>query len=457
MSSNDFILYKKAVRFYKSKQYSNAISIFERLYSLYPDDLYNKFYYGSSLLRINSNTALGVKILKELRNTSFNDSSLLELADYFMKKNNFNQAEKYLNILIQDDTNKYAIILYAKLKIKLKDYDTAKKFLLKGISLDDESRMFSLSELANIEKELGNYDKAEYYLSLLLNTDGKSFALCELGRLAGELGDFEKAKDCFELILDYGDTYLAKYELAKLYYEYNSFELAEFYFNEVLNVDNYIAYSSYIYLGKIEKYRRNYDKAEYYFNLALSSNSRCKNIAYLELIYLYIKQEKYMEAYGLVDSLISINNVSVDKVSYNNIRNVVFYLKYKLNLLSKEEMENTTYYFRKQLVNYDEFRTIDHISEHLDEIEEKRTHTLFYSNIDTMNLYYVCSELIKKMDPINSTFADIYVVTFDNPLGTIYNNPTNTIQIVTLANSKDIITIYPIVNKQIKRGNVLCR
>lgn len=455
MLNNDFILYKKGVDFFKTKQFNKALPIFRKLYELYPEDQYIRFYYGTLLVRGKNNQTLGENILKSLINTKFKTSSSQELATYYLSIKNYKLSEKYFKITTING-NKYSLINYAKLKIELKDYEGARKLLLEALEFDDTTKKYALSELSKIEKELGNYDKAMEYLSFMIDTDGKSFALHELGRISSEIGEFDKANDYFNQALNYNNDYLTKYELGKLYYDYNDLSLAEFYFTETLNSKSNYIYISYIYLSKIEKQKKNYDKAKYYLEQVINSNSDSKNLAYLELIYLYIKQEKYEEAYNQLDNLLNTNATSNLKTPYPIIRNIIFYLKYKLNLLTPEEMENTSFYYKKQLVNYDEFDVIDHISNHLNEIDEKDNHSLFNTCIDTMNLYYICSNIIKNMEPVSSSLSDIYIVNFENPIGTALNKTTNTVRIVTYINSKDIISIYPVIDKNVKRRDNLC-
>lgn len=456
MLNNDYRLYKKGVIYFKNKQYNKALPIFKKLYELYPEDQYVKFYYGTLLVRGKNNQVLGEELLKSLINTKFKASSSQELATYYLNIKNYKLAEKYFKTTTING-NKYSLINYAKLKIELKDYEGAKQLLLEALNYDDKTKNHALSELSLIEKEQGNYDKAMDYLSLLLDTESKSYALHELGRISSETGNFDKAKEYLDQALDCYNDPITKYELGKLYFDYNNLPLAEFYFTETLNSkNNNIIYISYIYLSKIEKQKRNYDNAKYYLEQVINSESNSKNLAYLELIYLYIKQEKYEEAYNQLDNLFNTNTTSNQKTPYPIIRNIIFYLKYKLNLLTKEEMENTSFYYKKQLVNYDEFDVIDHISKHLDEIGEKDNHSLFNPGIDTMNLYYACSNIIKNMEPISSSLSDIYIISYENPIGTAINKPTNTVRVVTYINSKDIISIYPVIDKKIKRRDSLC-
>lgn len=457
MENKDFILFNKAKKISNTKKYYDALKIYKKLFLKYPDDLYVKLEYAKHLIQLNQDIKLGRELLESLLNTKINNYAIFELGKLEFKVGEYNLAERYFNKLLNTSSRYYALIELAKIKRKFKDYDMAKKYLLEIINSNDKNKLYAILEMSKLEKEFGNYDISQKYLNLLLNTEYKEYALLERARLYKEIGEYEQAKELYESLIDSKYRDMALYELGTLYYELKNYSLAEFYYTEILEHKGLNKNYALVGLGKIEKEKNNYDKSEEYFLKVIKSGSENKNFAYYELIILYIKEERYLDAYKLFDEMIECNKYSKEKIAYSQIQNIIFYLKFKLNLLTKEEKENTSFYFKKQVVNYDEFEAIDHISKHLEETDNKILHSLFNQNIDILNLYYVCSNLITNINPSLSTFVDIYTISFDNPIGTIMNEVTNTVQVVTIINTKNIIAIYPISKKQIKGRDSLCR
>ena len=119
------------------------------------------------------------------------------------------------------------------------------------------------------------------------------------------------------------------------------------------------------------------------------------------------------------------------------------FLKYKLGIENDIETENI--YFAKQLYSYSREEAINHISEHLDENEEKIMHSVYLEDINIEELYEYASRQIQDLEPGEGYVNDRYVVRCNRIVGmTIDKQPTDTIKIVVIPNTKDIITIYPI-------------
>ena len=104
----------------------------------------------------------------------------------------------------------------------------------------------------------------------------------------------------------------------------------------------------------------------------------------------------------------------------------------RLNIYFKD-IELPIYYNATQIMNYDELSAVEHIIErHKDEFA------------DNINLYKLFSEvsLDEKYHKRNITFNNIYDIPYPN-----IGENIDTLRVITLPNSKDILTMYPLYNE----------
>ena len=257
---------------------------------------------------------------------------------------------------------------------------------------------------ASILIDKGDYKKAEKILKALLFLDNKDhYTNFEYARLL-----LEKPKRKKELIN----------VLLFLYCEYNDI-------NATLE------------LGKIEFNDGNLKNARMYFESALKL---CENpVALQYLIYINIHEEKYEEAYKLYKRFIKYDY----KECHDSV-NMGIILHNKLNLPISKHLEKN--YFYQQLTDYNEDKAIEHIKCHL----EKKDHSV-YSNIVNVDALYRDSIIkIQNINPNTFMVVDKYVLDYNYIVGTSRNKITNRVEVVTIPNTKDILTIYPKVNSKLK-------
>ena len=150
--------------------------------------------------------------------------------------------------------------------------------------------------------------------------------MLELGKLEASVGNYQEAKSCFtKLILGNRDKTYAMLELGRLEASVGNYEEAKSYFNELLESTNWI-------------------------------------YAIQELLFLYIREDNYEEASQLLNAIYNSKLIEDNKLS-----NIVFYLKYKLNLLTETDKKQNKNYFCLQLLDYNREAAINHIKVHLDE------------------------------------------------------------------------------------------
>lgn len=285
---------------------------------------------------------------------------------------------------------------------------------------------FELARLLIKYKE--KKDEGKVLLEELLDTTNKVYAMFELAKLEIEEENYEKAKEMLEKIIDTENNCLAILELTKLEIKGENLEEANYYFEKLLEI---------IFEPNVD-YKMYLDDAK---------------MTLIKLIFLEIKNKKYKEAYDhflIFDDYPKLNNIEAIKIN--------FYLKYKLNQLTDEEKKNDSY-FCNQLLNYNEEKAIEHIKLHLDENNFKKNHTCYNKELNINILYNDTKYRIYNMSPIKSTLVDRYIIECEYVVGSINNIETNVVEVVTFSNTKNILTIYPIIReteKDITKENITC-
>mgnify|MGYP004678082095 CR=1 FL=1 len=226
--------------------------------------------------------------------------------------------------------------------------------------------------------------------------------------------------------------------LLKLYYAknlINSYEARERGFSlldKIYNSKN--KNLAAVELGRHEKQNGNTMQALNYFYEAKNDKRQIGLVAIIEIIYLYILEGKYEEAYELF-----MNNVHLLKLnSICNTEHIEFYLAYKMGYIEKL---NPTDYFCRMLIDYDENSVINHINSNAN----ISLHDKFKDDVDISSLYYFVLDKIKDYVPLKSTLVDNYIVKCHDSISTINNKETSFIEVCTYINTKKIITMYPVL------------
>ena len=372
-------------------------------------------YYG----KYNEGNALLLELL-ESRNA---DYAMLELGKAEQAVGNISKARDYYNTLIKKGDSA-AIYKLAKLEINQNNPEEARKLLMSIINFDKSG--LARIELGKLESNLGNNNKARGHFKTALNINKTPIAKIALGRLERNLGNFEEAKRFFKSVYE-DDMFLSgKFELGRLAFTLGEIEDAKRIFKEIQKDHDNL--QAYLELGKVEASLGNYEEAKDYFLKCI--DTPIERFAYHILIVLYIKQQKYEEAFiytkEAIDKKIWINSDLL--IDIGKHLNVFFDLDY------------TTFpslYSVDQLADYDPYLAIDHI----DYRHVGCDSSSFSSNIDVYKLF---NDIQKDLTEANKTrrlsYSDVYIIPYPNA-GTYGQNH---IKVITIPNTKDIITMYPI-------------
>lgn len=205
-------------------------------------------------------------------------------------------------------------------------------------------------------------------------------------------------------------------------------------------------------------YLRNgdFEKAEESFKTILTGNPSETETCYglHGLIKIYVHQDKWEDALRCFDRLVKVSELADYKLShFSNIR---FLLLYKNNYINgKEKMDN---YFERQLVDYDKNETINHIKRHLEKLNPDGTkfktfHSVFSSETNIEELYDYVLEKINDINPSSYDLVDYYKVDINEKIGETYSNKeTKCVEVVTVPNTKQILSIYPVLKNHINKS-----
>lgn len=327
------------------------------------------------------------------------------------------------------------VIKFELARLYIKDDSTLEKGKQMLIELlNTSSKNYAKFELGKLEINSKNYECAKNYFIELMQTPSRKYATLELGRLEMLTGHPKKARHYFKQLLKTQSKSYAMLELGKLEASQGNNELARMYLEELINTKSLNIEYAILELGKLEISEGNNEIGRKYFKDLLKT----KNIDYalLELLFLDIKEEKFTDAIYRLNKLEKVP--SEHKI---DLFNVIFYLKYRLGNLDNIKPLND---FQRLLLSYDYDLVIEHIKSHLDENGKKRIHTIFKENIDIEELFNYVLKKIQNISPIRCNLVEKYIVMCEENIAIVNNEETNYIEVITLPNSKKILTFYPI-------------
>lgn len=293
----------------------------------------------------------------------------------------------------------YAIFTDAKELIKQKKYNEAYDILMK-LQKKEPNDIIIKFEIGKLLVKKEKFDEAKECFESLLNTRNKTYAMLELGRLEAQLSNYNEAIEYFSNLLDTKAKYHAMLELGKVY----------------------------IHLG-------DYDKAKEYFKSILE----IKNDLYAinELFFLCMKNEQYDKA------LEYLKQLSEDGfIKHDQLKKYLFYIKAKMNKIDKKTRVKG--YLDNQIVNFNRKEAINHIKRHLDENNKKVKHAMFFNKINISKLYKTIEKDLNDLMPHTFNICDKYIYDAGIDIGIIDDKKTSFLKVVTVCNTNNIITMYPI-------------
>ena len=218
-------------------------------------------------------------------------------------------------------------------------------------------------------------------------------------------------------------AYIKKNDYSKAVDQYKNIETSE----EKKNMN----------LGKIELYKGNFEKAEEYFSdfdINTNVKENYDNLSKLALI--KFRLGKYDEVLEILDKF----DENMDKFEIRQMKYEFRRMRLYINKVRNEEFGDIETYSEKQITAYDIDAAIDHVVDH------------HYINVktskfnDEINIERLFNEIKEQLDSekvMYDSVFDKYILKYPYVGVNINGENIHQLQVLTLPNSKDIITMYP--------------
>ncbi len=267
----------------------------------------------------------------------------------------------------------------------------------------------------------------------------------------------QKKLECISQINDYivNGNYLKARKLLQENYKCNSHILNQYY-GLLENIENNFYRSKeyfnncLVFRGKelsalLSLAKVHMELGDYSIAKEILTNLQRKESYYysatIDLIYLYILVHDYEQAYYWYQT-IDFENVSARIYKQGQIIKT-----YLLKALGKNDMLNkidcATNYTASRIINNSDENLIRHIKKHIN-LENEYYNDKFFSNIDINKFLKLVKKKIATLNPNHFEISDMYRFSLDEPIGYRDKEFTNDIVVVTVLDTKCIITMYPI-------------
>lgn len=399
--------------------------------------------------------------------------SMYELAKMERGCANFERAEELLNQIIVSphESKEHALLELAKVYIDTRRYDEAKELLDKIINEDMPNKMLAYQPYIEILIYIGDYEKAKEYIELIKDIIPKMdriyyeayISWCERKYITAErilksndlgigktrllfcnieysLRKFDSVIESIDPVIRFNNNSDKKEGiilLAKSYAKEGRFEEALETINrlnEFKKVDtelmNYLTGSVYYEMN-------DYYSARSYFGNIENIKGHNYLMAIMKEISMLIGEERYADAYNILNCF-KYDLIKDNKKTFYSLSKL--FLEQQLNIPNTKEPGN---YSELQMISFDKEIAIDHIKKHCYYVNDETAHTLFNENIDIDELYDYVTDTIDDDNLWRKDMFDVYIIPYKNA-SAASEEKCNHIRVITLHNTKNIITMYPI-------------
>lgn len=202
----------------------------------------------------------------------------------------------------------------------------------------------------------------------------------------------------------------------------------------------------YCIRNKFDKLRANVGIMKNYYQLGDNDKAReclelvargSRDVAYLNEASILYYEENYEQALEVIRKIDVSKLADLDLKSYKDL---LMLLNYKLKDDSISVDQNR--YFYQRLFDSDEKLLRDHIKKHFDKVYSDMG---YFKDISVSELIDVCKSQIADMNGLHYISNDLYKFSLDKKIGFKSDEGTSDIEVVTFLDSKDILTIYPVM------------
>lgn len=401
--------------------------------------------------------------------------SMYELSKIEKFYSNYDRAIQLLNNIIHSDHPEkcHAELELAKIYYIIGRLDDTVGTITELILTNAENKVYAFDSLIEISDEVSDPNLIYKFYKLVendLSDNEKKYYKAFIYKMNKKT---DKAIKYFELIADSNGEFSnrSKYQLAIIYFELERFDKTIQLSKEVIDDRDGIspscfrllasAYTSIFeydkakeYIEKLEVFggfqdnivnflygilysnMQEYDKSIEYFKAINTTNKYIyhESLNRLGCVYVKINEfEKSLECFTKLKELDVCKRHDIECIT------ALTYLQKKLKLNYTEDINK---YSTKQIINYSKEEAIEHIKKHKEEQKDKIIHSVFSPDIDVEELFDYASNHIGDDNFKYNNLMDVYLLEYPN-VGIDKGHNINYLTVVTLPNSKDIITMYP--------------
>jgi len=371
-------------------------------------------------------------------------------AKELIREREFTKALKILKYLNKESPGD-SYIEFNIAKIKARDKKTkeeAKEIFEMLTKTHNEHSSSALLELGKIYVSEKKYDKARSAFNKLIKRENDTLAYIELAKLERELRNYETAINLLEYVIKINDQYhdTALLSIVKMERELGNLDKAESWLEKIPKDSAHVEQP----WVKFEVAKINIKKGNIEVGINELKNlisTKIKAEVLTELVKVYIKYEQY----ELADKYNTELQCCLNPKITTNPKQIDTFIKYHLGELEIEDLSKEPY-FTQQLCNYSKEKAIEHIATHLEDNEEKQVHSIYSQIIDIEEIYDFATKKIKDIEP-EDLLGDKYIIRCNKIIGTtIDNKPTDSLRVVVIPNTNDILTIFPVpaMNNELK-------
>lgn len=286
---------------------------------------------------------------------------------------------------------------------------------------------------AKIYYLIGNFRKANQYITMVDSCNDPNFKLVK-AKIKNKLYQFDECIDLLESLISDGyyleSTY---YWLIATYLKAGRINKAQEILDKNLDDEN-----NMINQASIDICKKNYSHARELLEYVIATNESKRFEALFSLAFLALREEKYEKVIQTVDKILALYNYRLRTNEAISLYRVTAIAKVNLGI----PVTGSGYYF-SQILEYSKERAIEHIRAHF---ESTRGEGRFFPCMNLEETFEIIQDKINNMEPFHVGIIsanDTYLIDFENA-GIVGSIVLNKMQVITFANTKKIITFYPV-------------
>ena len=298
---NELALFQQGVCFYKLNYSSEAQQNFKKLLENNPDH-YNSKYYLALINYENEKFSESIPLFLDLLQYDSKNYEIYNyLGDSYLKTNNLKLAlSSYRQSL---KLNSYDANIYYQIGLiyeQLLNIEEAIKNYNQAINMDDNNKDL-IYRLGMILYQDGQYKKSLEYLRRHLLYQPKDIQVIKiLANVLYSLNRLPEAIDNYKRLIELEQNNMSYYhKIALAYWDLGNYNKAQFYYNTILEYEEFQTGEVYYYLGFIANQNKNYDLALDYFFYARECGYTNLNL-YNQISISLLQEENYKDLIPLL-------------------------------------------------------------------------------------------------------------------------------------------------------------